>query len=194
MTHPPLEWLFGMKFNPLTRGVVRPCSRGAAREKHDQGVLYGVLLRRSDTGVPVAAADLAPGRPSAFVQLFDEHGRTVLTHSFVPSRLRPGQLWLDHVRFVEYDAGPAGGDDDWAVNESWATKEDGTIFLAIDDRRAGTRREKQGTRDPALLERGYEPAPEFGDYASLFRVHRDRGVDEQGPGSAAEAARRTPVA
>jgi hypothetical protein len=183
------EWLFGMKFNPLTRGLVRPSSVDEARHKHADGTGYGVLLRRTDTGANVVAADLGPGRPSAFVQFFDELGRTTLEYSFVPARSRPGQLWLDRVRVIEYD----GEDEDWAVNESWTTKEDGKLFLNIDDKRAGTRNEKEGTREPELLERNYEPMYDFGDYASLFRRERDRGVDEQGPGSASDAARRTPV-
>ena len=183
------EWLFGMKFNPLTRGVVRPSSLDEARHKHQDGKVYGVLLRRASDGTNVVAADLSPQQPAAFVQFFDERGRTVLEYSFVPSRQRPGHLWLDRARVVEYD----GDDEDWVVNESWTTKEDGSLFVNIDDKRAGTRNEKEGTRDPALLERNYEPMYEFGDYASLFRRDRDRGVDQQGPGSASDAARRTPV-
>ncbi|UAL29103.1 hypothetical protein K8W59_15060 [Nocardioides rotundus] len=187
-----MPWIFGQRFNRVTKGVVYPCDRAEAEERNRTGSKeYAAVLKDDDDRTRLALqVDTAPdGGPVVFVYQFDDQQRIWLKYLFGAARDRDG-LFLESLSHMEY----AGPDDKESVRSTTVRiKPDGRAYMEELDKEADTYTKSEGTKDPAMLEENYEPMPAFGDWASVTRIERSRPVDQQPPESGSWLVLKNPV-
>ncbi len=187
--HPSHPRLAPRSLGPRSRGQrclpPGPCSVDEARARHANGEVYAAVLRDPEAQLTLAGIELE-GR-AANVSFLDGAGRLYLRYSFGPAE-DGKRMFLQAASFIEYADDVA---KESIASESYHWREDGTAYFERSDKVENLHTQREGTKD--LLDRHYEPLPAFGDYASIFRVDRDKGLDEQSADSPSWQARETPV-
>ncbi len=182
-----MEWIFGQRYNNVTTRTVRPCSADEARARHQNGDDYAAVLRDPDAELTLAGLEFATSARAATVSFLDGAGRLYLRYIFGAAD-DGEQMFLQRVHFVEYADDNA---KESSASETYHFSEDRSVHFERADKVADTHTTREGTED--TLDRHYEPVPAFGDYASLLRVDRDKGVEEQSEDSPSWPARETPA-
>jgi hypothetical protein len=141
-----------------------------ARKRHEKkGALYTVLLgdsARPSTIIEIVSLD------SLQVEYYDESLRRVGYYQFVIQS--NGQLFMVAAGFNQFD-----GDNRMPIwSRRLSFKPNGQVMSFEEDhiRDPGMETVVEKTVDVSL---NWEPYPEFGDYASIARFHRDKPAAEQ---------------
>ena len=182
-----MEWIFGQRYNNVTTRTVRPCSADEARARHQNGEEYAAVLRDPEADLSLAGVEVSTSARVATVSFLDGAGRLYLRYVFTDAA-DGERLFLERASFMEY------ADDsvkESSVSETYWWREDRSVYFERVDKVNDTYTTREGTEN--TLDRHYEPIPAFGDYVSILRVDRDKGIDEQSEDSPSWPARETPV-
>jgi hypothetical protein len=142
--------------------VVRPLAEEDARERHERGELYTVLV--GDPGRPRAYLEVRLEAGFVGVHFLDDELRNHLTYLFTRPPEEQGDLFLEQIsRRVYDDAGDLTHDEHYVFDppdRAHVKKRDHVAQAAE-------------TYDLETdLSENHEPPPEFGRYESIARVER----------------------
>ncbi|MFJ8954912.1 hypothetical protein ACIRJL_10210 [Streptomyces sp. NPDC102383] len=144
-----------------------------AQARHDAGEPYAVAAVPAGSMQADRVVEVALRSNFVRVYFYDEAGRVVAAYRF---RGSDGQLFLGEITSWEYD----DVDEYQGMNESLRIEsdeynEDGTGIRTVRDKVAGESYQQELSLKPGeTFDDRYEPAPRFGDYASIARGERSQ--------------------
>lgn len=139
----------------------------AARARDAAGESYCVVL--GDVKSPDAVIEVVPENDYINVSFIDEEGRTHMAYGF--EKFDDKTFFMDDVTLWSY---PEGARDESEASrvESLEYRPDGYGKYTVDDDSSETVQVSERTEVP--LRQNWEPAPQFGEWASIAR--KDRSV------------------
>lgn len=152
---------YAEKWSRSYKEALKPLTEAQARERHEAGKLYTVLL-----GGPERPRAIVETRDHYFgIEFLDDHLRAHTTYQF--KRQPDGRLFMVMAVFRRFADDVKGA----VFGQSLHFKTDGHVLSIEEDFRSRTETRTEKRMDVSL---NWEPYPAFGNYASIARYDRDR--------------------